>query len=316
MQIIGLQCSRFKYGKLNDITNVDQIVQKNENKNEKDIAQLEKETIDNLQTTFYCAYPATKPNSEDGANIGTATTALGKSGKIPFFVSGRNVAYDPKATQGGTLSLQLSFSDPPVASESYLLTHVAHLRAYHDHYLGREIFFNTGPSKEHAQLKSPEDLIGDLLQKQGPRLYIVAGNQIIVGDQSLGSADELPAATSNIATGKKNLIQWRPSRKIIDKRHTRLGSLRSDYENTPWERKGSISKNSPSIVNLLIASTREKKEDKPGWKLIHYSVSLFRSPQTARDNRYRQEMRCGMWKPGWLSGLSRRNQHCQIGSHS
>ena len=284
-QIIGLPCSRFKYDTLDlgsqfkykDRAIANNIIDCNLKiqgvKNELMRKDFEDAAIQNLRTTFYCAYVGTVTRF----NIGTQSTSFQNK---PFFLSNngnreKGAEYEAKSKEGNTLSIQLKFVDSSKGSDPYQLVHVSSLRAHFDDYLGWEIFFNTQPPKPHAALDKPKLLIGALKKNQGPRLYIVAGNQKIVGNQALGSPAEVISVTGKNAIEKNVVTKWRPTRKVIDTRDGSLGTTK--FVERSWGRKGSKQKNSPSIVTLLMASTGiVSPKTGSGWKLIHYSVRLLR----------------------------------------
>jgi len=162
-------------------------------------------------------------------------------------------------------------------------------------YIGAELFTNQlcgNNGINQAALTNPALLVGDtvgwrLKTAQGPRMYIVAGGQYIIGNRplyngSVMAAASAPAVGPSGTTVVRNVIHSRGEPgfgneiKVINKGEGNLGAgLRFD---PPF--LGSKKKNAPSICCIIICRIGDTKPDTPpqqSFRILHFlgGDSLF-----------------------------------------
>lgn len=140
-------------------------------------------------------------------------------------------------------------------------------------YLGAELFKkgNLVPSLKAASIKNPADLIGpngwQMKPDDGPGLFIVAGDQSVIGNTKLvGGAATLAVKSvaanfTPITSGPQ--LTFRPRMMVIDRPVNR--GLRY-----PKRDDDSHKKNSASIVCMLITATTTPTPPQDSFKILHF----------------------------------------------
>lgn len=250
-------------------------------------------TRSQLLTTFYCPYlygpqqyigkQPRETNLRDGSKVGTKSTNYTphdeddiKKLDGPFFVQNQcRVFID--GTRKNTLGARIVFNYTLREGKATVATarifrflDLCKLSCEFDEYLGAELFSGWMPApSDHLTLKDPSLLIKKFLLKpeDGPRMFIVAGDQAIIGDTPLATQAVLPSSTDiKFVKSHGGVVH------TVDTHHKNLGTRQTT------SRFGSKPMNSPSIVCVVLSSLKDPTGipdagDPAAWKLWHYSVS-------------------------------------------
>jgi hypothetical protein len=164
---------------------------------------------------------------------------------------------------------RLSLSAANINNVQFITWHILYcckVAADWQDYLGAELFFGVPcPAKyDDGQVKNPAQLLKlvNLLQANGPRMYCVAGDQVILGNlplaqyAALGLVSAQASIRHAVVTNPGRSTLTRPSiqrvgpvRHVIDPNAGSLGQRWNE------ERKDSLQKNSASLVCVVLAST-------------------------------------------------------------
>ncbi|KAF2465819.1 uncharacterized protein BDR25DRAFT_378525 [Lindgomyces ingoldianus] len=150
---------------------------------------------------------------------------------------------------------------------------VAKLYDSAEQYLGAELFRkgNFADKSKAKMLQNPADLIGPkgwgMDVDDGPGMFVVAGDQYVIGDTPLAGAPTLLSVKRvvtpiNTASGDTKLT-FRPRLKVVD------STLKKGQRYDPRGAKDSKAKNSASIVCLILAPTGNKTP-KDSFKILHF----------------------------------------------
>ncbi|MCJ1309778.1 hypothetical protein MMC25_003439 [Agyrium rufum] len=233
--------------------------------------------VEKLLTTFYCPYMGGGPKPAV-TDVGPATSDYKSTAQAgPFFISNDSKPYIEG--DGQVLSIRVFYSyDKPAGARGTLekcfrLIGLCRLRARYNDYLGFELFSSTAPTgtapSRHQGLTNPGKLISTFKLKKtsGPRLFVVAGDQQVVGKQPLAvrTTPEFPDTPIRIVLPHGFVP---PRVDVVDVSDVGV--------KTNMERKGSKQMNSPSIVLLLLSSTTNDLEsisdanEKDAFEVLHY----------------------------------------------
>ena len=238
---------------------------------------------DKLQTTFYIPY--VHDEKRTGLRVAPKTSdkqpGAGKKTKLPSFIPNHATLYQPGAAN--TLGLLGEYSykvGKATYSKFFRFFDVCKLVAVYQDYLGVDVFFNqTLPAgTSYTTIKNPGQLVKaqSLTAAMGPRMYIVAGDQVILGNTPLAQSATAAAPTAP-PKNNKIVMQFHPVEHIIDEKDTALGTRFTG------DRKTSEEMNCPSISCLILSSTTNTPasitpaQEGTSWKLWHYMVRRARS---------------------------------------
>ena len=245
-----------------------------------------------LLTTFYCPYLygpqqyiGKTPRDKkliDGSKVGTKTTHYTKFEETniqmdgPFFVQNQCRLF-VDGTRKNTLGARIVYNYTLGKGEAaeakarvFRFLDLCKLSCEFEEYLGAELFSGWLPAPSvHASLKDPSLLIKNCMLKpaDGPRMFIVAGDQAIIGDTPLAEVAVLPSRTDiKLVKSHGGVVH------TVDTHSGKLGTRQVTA------RFGSKPMNSPSIVCVILSSLKDPagipaKGDPGAWKLWHYSVS-------------------------------------------
>jgi hypothetical protein len=179
-----------------------------------DIAGVPAAMRSNCLTTFYApyVYGALRPTDPRAYALGKIDEIDGIE-RVFFATNPNNQPYDEVAVPTtNTLSINVGvlYTAPiptpkfdPIANEFvddlatrnttytkwWHFIYVAKLLAHPSHYLGAELFYNDAPAAAFATFATPIALMGNVTDLNSPRMYIVAGNQVVVGNSALAASD-------------------------------------------------------------------------------------------------------------------------------
>jgi hypothetical protein len=244
-----------------------------------------------LLTTFYCPYLYGPQQYEgklpretklrDGSKVGTKSTNYTphdeddiKKLDGPFFVQNQcRVFID--GTRKNTLGARIVFNythGREATARIFRFLDLCKLSCEFSEYLGAELFSGWMPApSDHLTLTDPSLLIKKCLLKpeDGPRMFIVAGDQTIIGNTPLAKEAVLPSSTDiKLVKSHGGVVH------TVDTHHKNLGFGKRQTTS----RFGSKPMNSPSIVCVVLSSLKDPTGipdagDPAAWKLWHYSVS-------------------------------------------
>jgi len=155
-------------------------------------------------------------------------------------------------------------------------------------YLGAELFFGSQLPAEYNVVKNPAELLlgYGLLRANGPRMYCVAGDQVVIGATALASyaaktlaesggttmGDMVTINRSRPATGT-SLRPFRTAEDVIDPSAGSLATRWTDY------RADSLQKNSASLVCVILAAkvtvwttTMTADQQRDSFRVLQYTA--------------------------------------------
>ncbi|KAL8672156.1 MAG: hypothetical protein Q9168_003379, partial [Polycauliona sp. 1 TL-2023] len=238
-----------------------------------------------LLTTFYAPY--VHDYNSSGSRIGPDTSDSKKTGgkKRSTFIPNHGKGYI-SGSSSNTLGLAADYSykigTSKVKTRSFNFLDTCNLVAFYDDYLGVEVFYNKALPADTSwtTITNPGLLVKAhvLRPSSGPRMFIVAGDQTILGNTPLAQATTLDVPTPPPTTpivhnnAKSSQLSLHPIMRVVDEaKSTALG-----HRQTYKFRKGSEQMNCPSIACLVISSTMEAPEamtaaqEGRSWRLWHY----------------------------------------------
>ena len=232
-----------------------------------------------LLTTFYVPY-IDNNRDESSFRLGPSTS----DSKPKVLNSGKTwiCNHDGTYTVGGVNTLGLigyfTFkigSGKPI-KKGFKFFDVCRVIADCRDYLGVDVFFNKAlPAGIYGSIKNPGQLIKahGLTMSSGPRMYIVAGDQVILGNTPLAASATVLAP---VKIPPKTNAKFHPVMKIVDEKSASLGKRYTGVRNT------AESMNAPSIACLVLSSTTDAPgtidpakdpKESTSWKLWHFMVS-------------------------------------------
>lgn len=242
-----------------------------------------------LLTTFYCPYlygpqqyEGKRPRDTklvDGSKVGTKTTNYTKNEEEninmdgPFFVQNQCRLFID-GTRKNTLGARIVFNytHEKATARIFRFLDLCKLSCEFNEYLGAELFSGWMPEPSvQRTLTDPSLLIKKCVLKpeDGPRMFIVAGDQTIIGNTPLANEAVLPSRTDiKLVKSHGGVVH------TVDTHHKNLGQGKRQTTS----RFGSKPMNSPSIVCVVLSSLKDPTGipdagDPEAWKLWHYSVS-------------------------------------------
>ena len=245
-----------------------------------------------LQTTFYVPYVTdTRPGrlrlASAASDFKKAEDKVDNSGQS--FICNR--ASDYKNGQFNTMGALGSFNykigNAAQQNRAFKFFDLCKLVAYYEDYLGVEVFYGkTLPAGTYKSIRNPGQLIKahNLTSSVGPRMYIVAGDQVILGGTPLAASNTVAAPvpkpktppatppTSPVVNANAKFASIRGRVDIVDDKDTSLGTRVTGL------RAGPEAMNSPSIACLIISSTTmtpttiTAAQEGTSWRLWHYMV--------------------------------------------
>ncbi|KAL9607824.1 MAG: hypothetical protein Q9167_007297 [Letrouitia subvulpina] len=242
-----------------------------------------------LLTTFYIPYIDTEraDNYRLGPKTSDSKPKVSNSGStwIPNHAQPYVVGKDNTFGMLGYYTYKVGTGKP--VQKGFKFFDLCKLVANYDDYLGVEVFLNKAlPSGiTYDTIKNPGQLIKahTLTSTMGPRLFIVAGDQVIMGDTPLATSATVaaplppptPPAPKDPTDPPKNLVKLaglppHPVNRIVDDRSSALGRRYTGVRNS------AESMNAPSIACLVMSSTTdapaaiEKKAEGTSWRLWHF----------------------------------------------
>jgi hypothetical protein len=289
--VSGLQCRYFKYS----IPTKDSIFRKAGDP--KKATPPTRRPRSELLTTFYCPYlvgpqeRGDKPirkTLKDGDRVAPKSTDYTKNEERikskmsgPFFIQngcGDFTLLQGKNTLGARICFDYDISEGGMVTEKgklFRFFDLCKLVCEYDEYLGAELFTGTTFPAEHTTFKDPSLLIKAFAmankgfkKEDGPRMFIVAGDQVIVGATALAKAAPFPVTTVRKLVKRPGGVVH-----VVDTRDKHLG----EGKRQTTARFGSKPMNSPSLVCLILsatldASTIPDSGNPKAWKLWHYMV--------------------------------------------
>ena len=270
----GFQCKYFKYDTMEPTQMFfDPDTKKKKSAPPNKPAPLTPAERDELLTTFYVPYINGQREDNGNANStdvgGTKTNFKSAARNCQVFTSNDDEVYDETNnanTMTITAFLSYKIGKRARAEKRFRLLHQCKLVAYYDHYLGVEVFYNNSPAVSWSKIKDPGQLVKQhgLAKAQGPRMFIVAGDQVVIGQKSLGQG------AANVAVHHKpGVIE------VVDSKDK--GALGA---RVAGERKTSNQMNSASIATLIISSTSDTPKKlttndyEKAFQMCHYMVSM------------------------------------------
>ena len=279
--VAGLQIPIFKYGGAEPAT-----VFQNAPKQGAAAPTLATVASSTLLTTFYVPYDTAAAAKKGGLGSKESDTKAkdeSVQGSRNTFICNRGGYY----TNGGANTLgTLAFYEYKIGSakirkKGFKFFDLCKVVAWYGDYLGVEVFSGkTLPAgTSYTDIVNPGKLIKahGLSSNMGPRMFIVAGDQVIIGNTALASANTAAAPVTVVAGAKANFtpIGIRGRVNIVDEKKPGLGVRVSGARTT------SEDINSASIACLILSSTTPNPaaiapaQEGTSWRLWHYMVKLL-----------------------------------------
>ena len=250
-----------------------------------------------LLTTFYVPYIDTErpDNYRLGPKTSDSKPKVNNSGQT--WISNHQKPYQvgKPNTLGliGYYTYKIGTAKPVI--KGFKFFDVCNLVANYQDYVGVDVFYNRPlpAGSPYGSIQNPGQLIKaqGLSSTMGPRMYIVAGDQVILGNTPLAKSASASAptppptpptpdtptdpTTPTTPKGPNSVfpkLSSHPILRIVDERSSSLGQRYTGVRNTP------ASMNCPSIACLILSSTTTTPEaiaaadEGKSWKLWHYMV--------------------------------------------
>ena len=236
-----------------------------------------------LQTTLYVPYDTAAAAKKGGLGSKESDTKAKDEivqGSRNTFICNRGDYY----INGGANTLgALAFHEYKIGSaatrkKGFKFFDLCKVVAWYGDYLGVEVFSGESlPSgTSYRDITNPGKLIKAHGSSMGPRMYIVAGDQVIIGNTPLASANTVAAPVTSVPSAKAKFtpIGIRGRVNIVDETKPGLGDRVSGI------RSKSEDINSASIACLILSSTTSNPtaitaaQEGNSWRLWHYMVIL------------------------------------------
>ena len=255
-----------------------------------------------LLTTFYCPYSYT------ANNVGTAQTDVQRglslfrptwgrtyvagSGNVNMMTLTVVAPYtlqkpNPKLNDNKTAYLAGIDVQSSTPSQRWNVVNVCRLRADSDSYLGMEIFNNVSPPTPYAGFTTPAVLANSFygvatsnFRTQRIGLFIVSGDQVIVGGKELTLADTPPSTKTSgpwatSGTTVVNLISNAGASQIHHKAplmHVINTGVSGRFATAPVGRTSSEEMNSPSIGCIVLSGTPASSGTTVTPNILHFTA--------------------------------------------
>lgn len=239
-----------------------------------------------LLTTFYIPYIDT--NRSDNFRLGTdksdSRPKVSMSSKTFICNHGIGGAGGGSYTPGGPNTLGLlgyytyKIGSGKATKKGFKFFDLCNVVANYSEYVGVDVFYNKPlPAGTYANIKNPGQLMKahSLTTSMGPRMFIVAGDQVILGNTPLAASATVAAPVKATPPKGKADFVTHPIVRIVDEKSASLGKRYTGVRNTP------AAMNCPSIACLILSSTTDTPAtidaaaEGTSWKLWHFMVSVL-----------------------------------------
>ncbi|KAL8792181.1 MAG: hypothetical protein Q9195_005203 [Heterodermia aff. obscurata] len=234
-----------------------------------------------LLTTLYVPYDTAATAKKGGLGPKASNTSAGgekvQGSNVTFICNrGDNYMNGGSNTLGTLAFYNYKIGSAAIRKKGFKFFDLCNVVAWYGDYLGVEVFYGKSlPSgTSYTDITNPGKLIKahGLSSNMGPRMYIVAGDQVIIGNTPLASAKTVAAPVTGVPGTKANFtpIGIRGRVNIVDEKKSGLGTRYSGI------RSGSVNMNSPSIACLILSSKTldpaaiTAAEEGNSWRLWHY----------------------------------------------